>query len=94
MSKDLNFKVIDFSIQERDLVCTLDVGYEDEIDCVLRDFVPDDYNVGEKIVGGYDTPDYASFTDENFTPSDWWDEFNITKQKEMIRFEITKILKA
>lgn len=94
MSKDLNFKVIDYDLQGKDLVCTLDVGYEDDIECVLHDFVPDEYNVGEKIVGGWETPDYAEFTDEDFTPQDWWDEFGVNTQKEMIRFEFTKRLKG
>lgn len=91
-SKDLKFTVEDFQLIEMDMVCNIEVGYDDPVECVIRDFVPDDYNIGERIVGGYDTPNYAEFTDEDYTPQDWWDERTTDEKKEMIREEIIKRL--
>jgi len=92
MVNEITFKVVEAIIEGKDLVLTLDLGCVDPVDCVINDFVPDDYNSGEKIVGGYETPDFVEFQDEYMTTTDWWNEFSRKEQNAMISEELTKKL--
>ena len=57
----------------------------------LPNFVPDDYNVKEIIVGGYETPDYKEIVDEDLTIEEWWEEYD--DKEFMIEANLTKQVK-
>jgi|TARA_R110000744_G_scaffold200854_2_gene320033 hypothetical protein len=91
--EEIRLVVKDFSIEDMDLLVNVDMGYEEEVEIVIYNFVPEDYNIGEKIVGGWETPDYAMVENEDFTPEDWWGEISYIEQVKKVKEEILKRLK-
>lgn len=91
--EEIRLVVSDFTIDEMDLIVNVDMGYEDDVEVVIHNFVPEDYNTGEKIVGGWETPEYVLVENEYFTPEDWWGEFSHTDQLIKVKEEILKRLK-
>tara|TARA_R110002096_G_scaffold220851_2_gene409397 strand:- start:2645 stop:2929 length:285 start_codon:yes stop_codon:yes gene_type:complete len=81
-----NLDILDHSFDGMDMIVTVskNENTEDYTDIYLESFVPEDYNVLERIDGGYDSPNYIEYTDEDYTSDDWYNSKTSHEQKALV----------
>ena len=87
--------ILDFAFDGLDMIVTIMYGdnQEDSIEVYLEGFVPEDFQTYEKITGGYDTPDYETLIDEDFTSDEWYRSMTTHEQQALVMDAIKNKLK-
>jgi len=92
-SKEINLFVSEIEFRGLDAIVYIVDKHQEEdlVNYYLEDFVPTDYNVRERIVGGYESPDYEKNLDEDCTVEDWWSEIDDSYKISMITEHLIKL---
>tara|TARA_R110000824_G_scaffold16095_1_gene67128 strand:- start:15874 stop:16170 length:297 start_codon:yes stop_codon:yes gene_type:complete len=85
-NEEFLLRVSDWEVEDMNIVCYLNNIKDDDNDVAitLYDAIPDDYNIGTRINGGYDTPNFEEHTYEDFTPRDYLDMIGEEETKKLI----------